>query len=111
MTRKSGLDSGHCPQTVILSKEGKLCTGAGAPFRGLGVYPDDLVSYEANSFDVVNNESELRGAIERIGRVLGKSYDVDATINAALKPAPVRVPNESAARWVSQALHVGFLTY
>lgn len=83
----------------------------GSPFRGLGVYPIDLVSYEAHTFDVVNNENELRAAIERIGRVLGKCYDVDATINAALKPALVREPNENATRWASQALHVGFLAY
>lgn len=111
MTRKSGLGSGHNPVTAILDKNGMLHRANGSPFRGLGVYPVDLVSYEANSFDVVNNESELRAAIERIGRVVGKCYDVDATINAALKPAPVRVPNENAARWVSQALHVGFLTH
>ena len=111
MTRKSGLGSGHNPVTAILDKNGLLNRANGSPFRGLGVYPIDLVSYEAGTFDVVNNESELRAAIERIRRVLGKCYDVDATINAALKPAPVRVLNESAARWASQALHVGFLAY
>lgn len=111
MTRKSGLGSGHNPVTAILDKNGMLNRATGSPFRGLGVYPIDVVSYEADTFDVVNNESELRAVIKRIGRVLGKSYDVDATINAALKPAPVRVLDQNAARWASQALHVGFLAF
>lgn len=111
MTRKSGLDSGHNPPTAILDRNGKLNLGNGSPFRGLGTYPLDLISYEAGSFDVVKDESELRATIARIGRVLGKCFDVDAAILAALKPAPVRVLNENATRWASQALHVGFLAY
>lgn len=111
MTRKTGLDSGHNPLTVILSKEGKLCTGTGTPFRGLEAYPVDLVSYEAGEFCVAKSEAELRAAITRIGRELGKCFDADTAINDAMRPAPQRVRNQNAEQWASQALDVGFLTY
>jgi hypothetical protein len=111
MTRKTGLDSGHNPPTAILDKNGKLRAGNGSPFRGLGAYPLDLVSYEADTFDVVKDEAELRVAIDRIGRVLGKDFDIDGAIADAMKAAPVRVLSENAERWASQALHVGFFTY
>lgn len=109
--RKSGLDSGHCPPTVVLNKEGKLCTGSGSPFRDLGTYPVDLISYEADTFDVVKDETELRAAIERIGRMLRKDFDADAAIADAMQAAPVRVRNQYAEQWAAQALDVGFLAY
>ncbi len=109
--RKTGLDSGHNPPTVILSKEGKLCTGTGMPFRGLEAYPVDLVSYEAGEFCVAKSEAELREAIERIGRVLGKCFDADMAIADAMRPVPVRARSDYAEQWASQALDVGFLTY
>lgn len=111
MTRKTRLGSGHCPPTVVLDKEGKLCFGNGSPFRGLETFPLDLISYEADTFDVVQDEVELRAVIERIARVLGKDFDADAAIADALKPAPVRACNEYAVRWASQAMDVGFLIY
>lgn len=111
MTRKSGLDGGHNPPTAILDKKGTLLFGSGSPFRGLSSYPLDLICYEAGSFEVVRDEVELRTEIERIGRVLGKSFDVDAAITNALVPAPVRARCKYAEYWASQALDVGFLTY
>lgn len=111
MTRKSGLDSGHCPPTVVLSKAGKLCTGNGSPFRDLGTYPVDLICYETGTFDIIKNEADLRVAIERIARVLGKSFDADTAIANAMQSAPVRVRNEYAEQWAAQALDVGFLSY
>ncbi|MDD9923516.1 MAG: hypothetical protein OXQ92_14760 [Boseongicola sp.] len=109
--RKSGLDSGHNPPTIVLSKEGKLCTGNGSPFRDLGAYPLDLISYEAGSFDVVKSEADLRAAITRIGRMLGKTFDAETAIADAMRPAPVRARNQYSELWASQALDVGFLTY
>lgn len=111
MTRKTRLDSGHCPPTVVLDKEGKLCTGNGSPFRGLETFPLDLISYEADTFDVVQDEVELRAVIERIARVLGKDFDADAAIADALQPAPVRARDQYADQWAAQALDVGFLVY
>lgn len=111
MTRKTRLDSGHCPPTVVLNKEGKLCTGNGSPFRGLEAFPLDLISYEAGTFDVVRDEAELRAVIERIGRVLGEDFDADTAIADAMRAAPVRVRDQYAERWASQALDVGFLVY
>ncbi len=108
--RKSGLDSGHNPPTVILEKVGQLRFGNGSPFRGL-TFPLDVVSYEAGSFDVVKDEAELRAVIERTGQTLGKVFDADAAIADAVLPAPVRVSVENAERWASQALHPGFLIY
>lgn len=110
MTRKSRLDSGRNPQAVILSKTGALQTGTGQQFRGLA-FPCDLISYEAGSFDVVQDEAELRVAIERIGRVLGKSFDADTAIADAVRPVPARTRSHYAEQWASQALDVGFLTY
>lgn len=109
--RKSGLDSGHCPPTVVLNKEGKLRTGSGSPFRDLGTYPVDLISYETGTFDIIKDETELRAAIERIGRVLGKCFDADTAIADAMRPVPVRARSDYAEQWASQALDVGFLTY
>lgn len=111
MTRKSGLDSGRCPPTVVLNKDGKLYTGTGSPFRGLAEYPVDLVNYEVGSFDVVKDEDELREVIERVGRAIGKVFNADAAIADAMLPAPVRARDENADRWASQALHPGFLMY
>lgn len=109
MTRKSGLDSGHSPPTAILDKNGQLHFGSGSPFRGLA-FPIDLVSYESGTFDIIKNEAELRAAIERIARVLGKSFDADTVISNAMQSAPVRARSEYADKWASQALHVGFLS-
>ncbi len=109
--RKTGLDSGHNPPTVILSKEGKLCTGTGMPFRGLEAYPVDLVSYEAGEFCVVKSEADLRAAITRIGRMLSKDFDADAAIAEAMLPAPHRVRDQYAEQWASQALDPAFLIY
>lgn len=111
MTRKPSLDGGHNPPTAILDKKGMLRFGSGSTFRGLCAYPVDLICYEAGSFDVVKDEAELRAAIERIERMLGKSFNVDMAIANAMVPAPVRVRCEYAEQWAGQALDVGFLTY
>jgi hypothetical protein len=71
----------------------------------------DLISYEADTFDVVKDETELRAAIERIGRMLRKDFDADAAIADAMQAAPVRVRNQYAEQWAAQALDVGFLAY
>lgn len=110
MARKTGLESGRNPQTVILDKNGRLRQANGLPFRGL-VYPLDLISYECGTFDIIKDATELRSAIERIGETLGKVFDTDNAIADALLPAPVRARDENAVRWVSQALDPGFLMY
>lgn len=108
--RKTRLDSGHNPQAVILNKTGTLQTGTGQQFRGLA-FPCDLISFDAGTFDVVQDETELRAVIERIARVLGKDFDADAAIADAMRPAPVRVRDQYAEQWAAQALDVGFLIY